>query len=169
MPAWFALKPILGLLRRFWWAIPILGLVAALLITRGTLERRTEALEACKANHTQFVADVKSKTELARLRDAENKARVEREQEKIRSENDAQIRSRIAAARADRVRTATAKAHPGSGGNPSVPGTANAPLHPVGEGTAAQLHVADDLICIDNTIKAEGWQDWWKEVSAIER
>jgi hypothetical protein len=131
--------------------------------------RHLEETAACQANFERFKADVASKTELARLRDAENKARVEAQQEKIRSENDAEIRQRIAAARADRVRTATAKAHPGGGGIPSVPGTANAPLHPVGEGAEAQLHVADDLICIDNTIKAESWQSWWKEVSAIER
>ncbi|MGE0179000.1 MAG: hypothetical protein AB7O91_04165 [Sphingomonas sp.] len=31
----------LELLRRFWWAIPIIGLAIALLITRATLERRT--------------------------------------------------------------------------------------------------------------------------------
>lgn len=36
----------LALLRRFWWAIPIIGLAAALLITRETLADRTATLTA---------------------------------------------------------------------------------------------------------------------------
>ncbi|WP_374295141.1 hypothetical protein [Sphingomonas sp.] len=36
----------LALLRRFWWAIPIIGLAAALLITRETLADRTATLSA---------------------------------------------------------------------------------------------------------------------------
>ncbi len=36
----------LALLRRFWWAIPIIGLAAALLVTRETLADRTATLTA---------------------------------------------------------------------------------------------------------------------------
>ncbi len=37
---------VLALLRRFWWAIPIIGLAAALLVTRETLADRTATLTA---------------------------------------------------------------------------------------------------------------------------
>ncbi|WP_342657146.1 hypothetical protein NPJ82_09330 [Sphingomonas sp. NY01] len=45
----------LALLRRFWWAIPIIGLAAALLITRETLADRTATLEA---ERTAWTAEI---------------------------------------------------------------------------------------------------------------
>ncbi len=42
----------LTLLRRYWWAIPIIGLAAALLITRETLADRTATLKAERAAWT---------------------------------------------------------------------------------------------------------------------
>lgn len=159
----------LGLLKRFWWAIPILGLVIALFITRGTLERRTEALEGCKAVHAQFVADVKAKTELARISDAAHAARVERDQTQVTMETNDEIRRRIAAAVAGvRVRNTGQADSGGSGGTDlsSAPSPAGSP-----SGTSASAIVpADDLtICATNTVLATGWQDWWKQVQAVPR
>lgn len=45
----------LALLRRYWWAIPIIGLAVALLITRETLADRTATL---KAERTAWTADI---------------------------------------------------------------------------------------------------------------
>lgn len=42
----------LALLRRYWWAIPIIGLAVALLITRETLADRTATLKAERAAWT---------------------------------------------------------------------------------------------------------------------
>ncbi len=38
-----------ALLRRFWWAVPMIGLLAGLLLTRETLADRTATLKAERA------------------------------------------------------------------------------------------------------------------------
>lgn len=45
----------LALLRRYWWAVPIIGLAVALLITRETLADRTATL---KAERTAWTAEI---------------------------------------------------------------------------------------------------------------
>lgn len=47
----------LALLRRFWWAVPIAALVAALLLTRATLADRTATLQQERAAWTQALRD----------------------------------------------------------------------------------------------------------------
>ena len=52
---------ILNLLRRFWWAIPILALSVSLGITRAELEHRTDALKAERAEYAQDIANVRDR------------------------------------------------------------------------------------------------------------
>lgn len=168
-PLLLAAKPALSLVGRFWWLIPIAGLAIALFITRGALERRTEALEATKATYAQFQADVKAKTELARLQDAAHKARVERDQNQVTLESEDEIRRRIAAAvNAVRVRS-PGQANPRSCGAAPVPGSASAPERPAGGDHEAIVPARDLEICATNTVIAEGWQEFWRKIQAIER
>lgn len=159
----------LGLVKRFWWAIPILGLVIALFITRHTLERRTEALEGCKTVHAQFVTDVKAKTELARLSDAAHAARVERDQNQVAMETDNEIRHRInAAVAAVRVRNGP-QADPSGSRGADMSSAPISPGSPSGASASAIVPADDLTICATNTVLSEGWQSWWKQVQAVER
>lgn len=123
----------------------------------------------CQSHYAQFVADVKAKTELARKEDALHKAQVERDQNKVSQESDHEIRNRInAAVAAVRVQLSS-PAHPGSGGSPAVPGLALPAGNPAGAGQAALVPAVDLEVCVANTVKAEGWQSWWKGVAAVPR
>lgn len=123
--------------------------------------------EACKAAYAQFVADVKAKTELARLSDAKHKAEVEAAQEKERADHEAEIQH-LRADYSQRVRD-YAKAHPGSRAGASLPRPANAPSSPAPASAETIVPVADLEICAANTALAESWQSWWKEVAVIPR
>lgn len=46
----------LALLRRFWWAVPVIGLLVALHFTRGTLADRTATLKSERAAWTAEIA-----------------------------------------------------------------------------------------------------------------
>ena len=130
--------------------------------------RYKQELAACQANHAQFVADVKSHTELARKEDAVHKAEVERAYVQKSQESDNEIRRRIAAAvAAVRVRVVSTPVHPGGGGSPAVPGAPVAAASPAGASQEAVVSSSDLTTCAENTIKAEGWQSWWKSVAAV--
>ncbi len=127
-------------------------------------------LAACEANHQQFVADVKARTDEARRLDAAHKAEVESNQARISQEKDSEIRKRIAdAVAAVRVRIVSTPVHSGGSGNPPVPGAPIAAASPAGASQEAVVPVADLSVCAENTVKAEGWQAWWKSVEAVPR
>lgn len=127
-------------------------------------------LAACVANHAQFVADVKARTDEARRLDAAHKAEVEASQARIEKEKDSEIRKRIAdAVAAVRVRVVSTPVHSSGSGNPPVSGAPVAAVSPAGASQEAIVPVADLATCAANTVKAEGWQEWWKGVSAIPR
>ncbi len=163
--------PYLVLLKRFWWVIPV-TLFAAWVVRIDSLRaayKRDAA--ACQANFAQFAADVKAKTELARAEDAAHKAQVERDQNKVSQESDHEIRQRIAAAvAAVHVRLQPAPPTHSSGGGSSGLSAAPDPANdPAGAGAEAIVPTVDLTICVANTVKAEGWQDWWKSVQAVPR
>lgn len=128
------------------------------------------ALAACEANHKQFVADVQAKTAEAQRLDALNKTRVETSQEKARTDNDAEIRRRIAAAVAA-VRVQPKTAANGVSGRGAAPVSSAPPASQGadGAGQAPLVQPADLEICAANTELAIGWQAWWRSVEAIPR
>jgi hypothetical protein len=66
----------LSLLRRFWYAVPILGLAIALMITRGTLSRRTEERDGLKAFQTLVVDTTRTAAANPRLAVAQVPAQI---------------------------------------------------------------------------------------------
>lgn len=127
-------------------------------------------LVECQANHKQFVADTVAKTAEAQRLDAEHKAQVEAAQEQVRSENDAQIRQRIAAAvAAVRVRNASAQNHSGGSGAKNLPSTGQTAVGFNGTSEIALMDEDDQSICSENTVKAQGWKDWNEAVQSISR
>lgn len=127
-------------------------------------------LAACEQKHQQFVADVKARTDEARRLDAAHKAEVERNQNRISQEKDSEIRRRIdAAVAAVRVRVVSTPVRLGGSGSPAVPSPSGSAASPAGASQEAVVSTADLSICAENTIKAEGWQDWWKSAEAVPR
>ncbi len=125
---------------------------------------------ACEQKYTQFVADVKARTDEARRLDAAHKAEVEQHDAMISQEKDSEIRKRIAdAVAAVRVRIVSTPVHSGSSRSPPVSGAPIAAISPAGASQEAVVPVADLSVCATNTILAEGWQDWWKGVAAVPR
>ncbi len=125
---------------------------------------------ACEQKYNQFVADVKARTDEARRLDAAHKAEVERNDSRVSQEKDSEIRKRIAdAVAAVRVRIVSTPIHSGSGRSPPVSGAPVAAASPAGASQEAVVPVTDLSICAENTIKAEGWQNWWEPVTAIPR
>lgn len=129
-----------------------------------------EERRACEANHKQFVADVRARTAQAQAEDAAHAKQVETAQDQARSENDAQIRQRIASAvAAVRVRNAsTQNRGSGSGAAPvSRPAETASSSAPASGEAVVPAH--DLEVCAVNTEKAAGWLSWWTSVQAIPR
>lgn len=163
--------PVLNILRRFWWAIPIIGLTIALGVTRSTLDHRRAALKAEQAAHAQDIADVRAATAKAQADDLMHARAVETRQAKISQEIQDDLTSRLASARADaaryaeRLRTASQASDSGSAAA-SVPSFPDAPSSAVG--ASQDAFVADAAICAENSVKAQGWLDWYRSVSTAQ-
>lgn len=160
------------LLKRFWFAIPIALLLVALMLTRGTLASEKKAHSATKTAYAQFQADVKAKTELARLQDAANKARVERDQETVSRETVSEYQNELSALRARydalRVRLA-AKANPGSGGKQAVPSLPSGAGRTDGPAVEAGLPPEDALIASEQALRLQALQEWVRGQTGVER
>lgn len=138
-------------------AVIVIGLAIALIITRGTLDR-------VKAEKATVIAEVRAKTAEAQAADLAHVRAVEAAQDKVREEVSRDLESKLAAARAavdDYARRLRAQAAQGGGGATPVPIASEAARAPAGAGTEAL--VSDLQICAENTVKAEGWQAWWRE------
>lgn len=162
-----------ALLKRLWWLPVIAGLAIALLVTRGTLATRSAELRAAIALYDQLAADVRAKTAEAEAADRQHKAAVEADQDKVTNDHDKDLRSQLADARARaddlsrRLRGAS-QADPGGGEGTHLPGAADAAGGADGARSAAVV-ASDNAACAENAVKAQGWLDWWREVSAIPR
>lgn len=175
----FGGKLIGGLLRIFAWlcedwlriVVAGLAILSSVLWFRGNDYRseRNEALagwQAEQAAHKMTVEMYRAAAAKA-LADAEaNKVRVETKYVEIENAQDKDIRARLAAA-LDRLRARTASADSGSADSVGLSGATGAAIDPFG---ASQDAVMDDaLICTENSIKAQGWQDWYAEAQSVAR
>ena len=151
------------------------GLSAVLLVVIGVLwllygaEKRHSQKE--EAAYAQFVADVKAKTELARISDAANKARVERDQIQVTQEISSDYQNDLAALRRrydERLRL-NAKANPGSGRSPSVPGVPGAAVRPDETSGEAGLPLADALIASEQAVQLKALQEWVRGQASVPR
>ena len=112
-----------------------------------------DGLKAENEKLTGQLVSIKQAQKLATKLAKEEKARIEAQYKEIANAKDADIRNRIAAAVA-RVRDQT-----NSSGKTNLPSVAETAINPDGAG---QGTVVDDAeICTINTIKAQGWQDWY--------
>lgn len=152
-------------------ALVIAALLTVVVIDAEKLKARDASLVACQAQKDQLAADVKAKTAEAQAADAANKARVETAQSTITETHDADLEKQLAAARADAAAYAQrlrqqSQAGAGGGGSPSVSSAPEPAGSADGAGQTAEL---DATACAEAVTKAQGWQDWWKDVASVPR
>ena len=171
--------PALSLLR-FWRE----GAIALLLIAcaiqqlrvrslRSDLEQSRHETRDERAAHRLTVGSYRAAAEAARKADAENKARVERDQDKISQEVSSDYQERIADLRkrydALRVRLGKTAADPGTTGTAPMP---RLPVTAGGiDGAAGQdrLPAEDALIASEIALRLQALQEWLKEQEGIRR
>jgi hypothetical protein len=156
-----------------WLRLVVAGFVilSAVLWFRGNDYRseRNDAQAGWKAEinaHKQTEANYREASAQALAAAKENKVRVETKYVEIENAQDKDIRARLAAATASlRARSASSDS---SGSNAiSLPSPSNATVDPAGAGIDPIMD--DALICTTNTVKAQGWQDWYAEAQAVTR
>ena len=167
-----ALSGLASFLRRAWPYLAVAALTYAALsyaqhvgFQKGAQSRQPEITRLEKT-----IADVRTKTAEAKAADLANKIRVEAEQAKVQSDAETKLRHDLSAARAavERLRRAP-QTNSGSSGGTGLPGPTDAASELAGASGDAVIPFADAMICADNSVKAQGWQDWWKSVSVIDR
>ncbi len=168
----------LAILRRFWWAIPIAGLLVALALTRITLAdakgARDKAIQRAadtQAAFNQTVAAYRHAREQARQSDEMNTIRVGKEQAAINERTIDEYQDRIAALRADfaqRVRAAQAAANPGGGGSAPVSTTGEGPTRIAQASCENRLPPKDALIASEQAIQLDELITWAEQQAAVE-
>lgn len=180
MWAWAALKIIGRPLTAFWrwlsedWlriVVASLCVLSAFLWWQGSraASQRDGALEALQAEqsaHKQTEANYRIAAAQAMAEAEMNKARVETRYVEIENEADKNIRAQLAAA-IDSLRAAKARADSSGSDATGLPGIANAASDTDGAGEASIMD--DAMICAENTVKAQGWLDWYSAASAVAR
>lgn len=178
MWAWAALKIIGRPLTAFWrwlsedWlriVVASLCVLSAFLWWQGSraASQRDGALEALQAEqsaHKQTEVNYRVAAAQAMAEAEMNKARVETRYVEIENEADKNIRAQLAAA-IDSLRAAKARADSSGSDATSLPGIANAASDTYGAGEAAIMD--DALICTENTILLQGWQNWWGNIGDV--
>ena len=154
-----------------WLRIVIAGLavLSAILWFRGNDYRneRDSARTGLKSEiqaHKQTEANYRTASAEALAAAKANKVRVETKYLEIENAQDKDIRIRLAAAlNGLRSRAASSNSSGSNATGLSIP--ADGSVNLAGASEAAELD--DALICTANTIKAQGWQDWYAKVSNI--
>lgn len=159
----------LSVVRRFWWAPIILGLALALLVTRGTLTARTNALKAEIAAHDATKADYAVAQLQARANAVQTARETEQHYARIQKEQQDDLQKQLADARAatqryvDRMRV-NVKTAQSAAGQADLPGASATASGAIDAGADTIVPRSDLLICAENTVKAQGWQSWWSDI-----
>jgi hypothetical protein len=125
-----------------------------------------------KIAHQKTIINYQNAAAKARQLDAENKARVEREQRVATEKREAEYEARIAdaRARADRLRRQDPRtgAHQGGPGTAGLPGVPNAPGGPAPGAPQDRLPAGDALIATEQAIQLDELIRWVKDQTRID-
>lgn len=147
-----------------------LGLVALAFILRAQRDE-ARANFATQAQITKSLSEaVSSQTELALNHDKLHALGIENAQDKISADSAANVRNamdlaHLAAASHARSLCPAGAGDEGDGGKSDL-----SPATNPAEGAARsgyQTELDDSIHCADNTVIAEGWQQWWNGISQI--
>lgn len=181
-------KTIMGLFTRFigwlfedWLRLLVAGLclvIAGLCVLSAVLwftghratNDRDKALAGWKSEisaHKQTVANYRAASQAATDAAVANKVRVETKYVEIENAQDKNIRARLDAA-LSKLRSRKTATDTSGADAVSMPFTPNAAVDPAGAGGRAVMD-DDAVICTANTVKAQGWLDWYEQVRAVEQ
>lgn len=149
---------------RFWWVVPMGGLLAWALILRGDLAGVRADLSAEQFAHQRSAMNWQLATATALVADLDNRLRVERaqaeESRRIADDYEARISDARARAAAGSLRSQAAAADPRDGGNAAVPGVPD----PARVADAApgqdRLSAADALTATEQAIQLDELINW---------
>lgn len=151
------------------WIAPVLvsvGLAVALFFCHlhgNTMESNWKAEVAA---HQLDIANVKAGTEKAKADALEHARTVEEANHVIEVQKQADLVKQLAAARADanayilRLQTAANRGSANATGLPQASGTSSG-----ASGASPSPELDDAESCAENTVKAEGWLDWYHAIS----
>lgn len=154
----------IGALHRFWWAVPIAGLLIWALIMRGDLAAARADLAAEQAAHRASALNWQLATATAIAADLEHRLAQERRQaeesRRIADDYEARIADARARAAAVGVRQALTPGDQGGGGDAPVSSLSD-PAR-VADATAGQdrLSTADALIATEQAIQLDALISW---------
>lgn len=161
--------------RKHWQTLVVVGavFVIALTIWRAPWaeNRQREKDQAQITTLQKTVDDMKAASAKAAADNKQHVLDVQTADEKTRkAETDALSANLVdaRAALAGWLRT-HAQASPGNAGASGLSQAANTAGAVDGTGQNAIVSIPDLEICTENTVKAQGWQDWYRSVSAIAR
>lgn len=161
----------LGLLKRFWWSIPMAVLFIALLATRSTLKDEKISKAALQASFDQTVAGYRTAAAERKASDYQNLERVKVEGAAINERTVDEYTDRIAALRgefAERVRAIQARAYPGGDDRAGVSGVPDGPSGTDARACEAEFPLEDALIASEQAEQLIALQKWVRETAAID-
>ena len=168
-------QAIIAAVRRFWWVVPMVGLLAWALILRGSLSDARADLAAEQGAHRESALGWQLATATAVALDLTNKVAVEarqaEESRRIADDYEARIADARARAAAVRVHGQAAAADQGGRGNPPVPGVpdpARVADEAAGENRLPAALGADDaLIATEQAIQLDELINWVEAQSRV--
>lgn len=170
---------IIGKFAKTYWSqialgLVILGMSITLGVTRHTLSVRTQTLHNTEMAYQNLQNEVKNKTEAAKVADEKHANDIHQKDEAVRIDHEQTIQDqldRAKSAAADYARELRRKA---TGDTRSVGSSGVGPVAPTpgttadpGKGSVVDETEDDLQICAENTVKAQGWPDWWHSIQAV--
>lgn len=155
-----------SLLKRFWWAIPLVGLLIYGAVEHHSAIQNLASWQTEKDAHALDIATWRAASAKAIADNIADVRAKETDAAVITEKANHDLESQLADARAAAARYAgrmrcQAAANPGSPGEARIGETASPPGEPVGTGGDALVPQRDLEVCAANTVKARGWQDWY--------
>lgn len=164
-------RAIIAAVRRFWWAVPIAGLLIWALILRGDLADARADLGAEQAAHRTSALNWRIATATALAADLQNRLAKERaqaeESRRIADDYEARIADARARAAAVGLRGQAAAADPGGGGKPAVPGVPDPARVADAAAGENRLSAADALIATEQAIQLDALIGWVEGMAGV--
>lgn len=146
-----------------------LGLAIALLLARADARHWHKQADQIAALRKADQATWRAAAEKARADNIAHTYAVQLSDARIMQESERDLQSKLVDARALAARTVERLRYrpgtdQGAGGAAGGGAAADAPGDPFGPGRQAIVDAADVRICTENTVKAQGWQDWYRQL-----
>lgn len=151
------------------WRTAAIGIAIALLVTTAQRDDVRDQLANCRLARQLDTTEVERAAAESHAEDLQHALNVERTNQRIAQEKQHELEGQLAAARGAVARYVglqrDARSDLGSPAGAGGPEASDTPRDPARTGETALVPVEDLEVCAENTVKAEGWQDWWREVS----